>query len=169
MKFDWILAMLARPSLIRRAMHLSRRFRDVFSHAEIESLVDDGLAHAVDKFVPHRGRFRSFAQTFVDRKVLRGIARELRWRGRISDTDTHELHDPTERADADAIKSEVQALLGSDYSTYISHYAYLRSMREISRTERRSIRSVRQSIRRASIRLYERYGYRPSRPRSPRR
>lgn len=165
MSFKWLIPLLCRGALIRRAMQMSRRFRDVFTEAEIISIVDEAIARATLKFEAQIGPFRSFARTFVERAVLRAIAREVRWRGRICELDSHEVNDPaSETADAEVRRSEVQLLLGSDYSTYFSHFAWQRSMRDISRAERRSIRSVQDSIARASRRLQERYGYESPRP-----
>lgn len=169
MDTHWLLALFCRPLLINRAMQLTRPFRDLFSPPEVESLVDFAIARATAKFMPRRGPFRAFARTFVERVILRAIRSEVRWRSRTTDIGECELVDTSGYADSCAMQSELQGLLGPDYSTYMSHYAWQRSMRDISRAEARSLRSVQQSIRRSNRSILETYGFHPPRARNPKR
>lgn len=165
----WFLAFLSRDYLTRQAARLARRFRDLLSASEIESAVHLGISQAVLKFDPKLGRFRDFARPFVERVLRRIIAREVSWRKELA-ASQHEVDIVVEHAgDFDAWRNELRQLLGTDYDTFVKHFAFGWTMRELCRGEARSFREIRCALERARGLIYDAYGYlipstRPTRP-----
>ncbi len=168
MKEVWLLALLSRAALARDAEHVARRFRDVLTPAEVLSAVHLGMVQAVARFDPQRGRFRDWARPFVVGAVYKTVRRELRWRKRFAGEDALGPSDPR-TPDLATYRRELRELLGDDYDTFMGHFAYGESMRELGRATERSFRAVRESLARASRRVERALGHMPGTSRLPRR
>ncbi|MFO0744753.1 MAG: hypothetical protein U1F43_03640 [Myxococcota bacterium] len=155
----WLLALMCRESLLSHALRVARRYRDLISEAEVMSALDLGLSLAAAKFDPSRGGFQDLARPIVERVVKRTAKRELAWRSRSLEGLPTQPVLVDQQAELESWRNELKELLGPDYDTFMSHFGWGMSMRDLGRREERSFRSVRDSLQSSIQRVAERYDF----------
>lgn len=149
-----LLALIARPSLHKYALVRFRRLRDLMSPDEICSAADEALVLACRRYDPTKGAFGRYARYWVRRQMYRAFAQELKWqRSRVGEGE-ESFHVAMERDAARAIDEVMDAVtarevfgkLEPDVGELWRRYVGGRSIRDLARERRVSIRQIRETL-----------------------